>query len=140
MPPWIREAYGARIFEHAPAAVGGSGLAGVQAGCDLAIDYLRSLGAAPVIRLAPPLVDPAHAREHPEELTEREREVLETMTSGASNKELSRLLSISTKTVMHHTSAIYRKLGVRGRSEAVAWALRHHRPASGRDDELAAGS
>lgn len=106
MPPWIREAYGARIFEHAPAAVGGSVL----------------------------------AREHPKELTEREREVLETMTSGASNKELSRLLSISTKTVMHHTSAIYRKLGVRGRSEAVAWALRHHRPASGRDDELAAGS
>ena len=140
MPPWIREAYGARIFEHAPAAVGGSGLAGVQAGCDLAIDYLRSLGAAPVIRLAPPLLDPALPREHPEELTEREREVLETMTSGASNKEISRLLGISTKTVMHHTSAIYRKLGVRGRSEAVAWALRHHRPASGRDDELAAGS
>jgi DNA-binding CsgD family transcriptional regulator len=25
---------------------------------------------------------------------------------------------------MHHTVAIYRKLGVRGRAEAVAWALR----------------
>jgi DNA-binding CsgD family transcriptional regulator len=31
---------------------------------------------------------------------------------------------VSTKTVMHHTMAIYRKLGVRGRAEAVAWALR----------------
>ncbi len=28
------------------------------------------------------------------------------------------------KTVMHHTVAIYQRLGVRGRSEAVAWAIR----------------
>ncbi len=60
----------------------------------------------------------------PEPLTEREREVLRSMTSGATNKELSVLLGISAKTVMHHTSSIYRKLGVRSRSEAVAWALR----------------
>jgi DNA-binding NarL/FixJ family response regulator len=29
------------------------------------------------------------------------------------------------KTVMHHSVAIYRKLGVRGRAEATAWAFRH---------------
>ncbi|WP_404383519.1 LuxR C-terminal-related transcriptional regulator [Knoellia locipacati] len=61
----------------------------------------------------------------PEQLTEREREVLGSMISGATNKELSLLLGISAKTVMHHTSSIYRKLGVRSRSEAVAWAMRH---------------
>ena len=61
----------------------------------------------------------------PEALTAREREVLSSMTTGATNKELSALLGISAKTVMHHTSSIYRKLGVRGRAEAVAWALRH---------------
>lgn len=32
-------------------------------------------------------------------------------------------LGISAKTVMHHTSSIYRKLGVRGRAEAVTWSL-----------------
>jgi DNA-binding NarL/FixJ family response regulator len=29
------------------------------------------------------------------------------------------------KTVMHHSMAIYRKLEVRGRAEATAWAFRH---------------
>jgi DNA-binding CsgD family transcriptional regulator len=34
------------------------------------------------------------------------------------------VLGISSKTVMHHTVSIYRKLGVRGRAEAAAWAAR----------------
>jgi DNA-binding NarL/FixJ family response regulator len=36
-------------------------------------------------------------------------------------------LSLTPKTVMHHTSAIYRKLGVRGRSEAAVWAIHNDR-------------
>ena len=35
-----------------------------------------------------------------------------------------RLLGVQAKTVMHHTTAIYRELGVRGRSEATAVAFR----------------
>ena len=31
---------------------------------------------------------------------------------------------MSPKTVMHHSVSIYRKLGVRGRGEASAWAFR----------------
>jgi DNA-binding CsgD family transcriptional regulator len=82
-------------------------------------------GMAPVIRLTPSLGAGGLDRPLLQDLTEREREVLTSMTSGATNKELSGLLGISAKTVMHHTSSIYRKLGVRGRSEAVAWALRN---------------
>jgi DNA-binding NarL/FixJ family response regulator len=41
-----------------------------------------------------------------------------------SNKDIARRLGLSPKTVMHHTSAIYRKLGVRGRSEATSTAIR----------------
>ncbi|MGD8200744.1 helix-turn-helix transcriptional regulator [Ornithinimicrobium sp. W1679] len=69
------------------------------------------------------------------ELTARERQVLEALASGATNREISRLLGISPKTVMHHTSHIYRKLAVRGRAEAVAHHLRHPgtRPQTGRD-------
>ncbi len=57
-------------------------------------------------------------------LTERQRDVLALLATGASNKDIARQLSISVKTVMHHTVAIYRELAVRGRSEAVAVAYR----------------
>jgi DNA-binding NarL/FixJ family response regulator len=58
------------------------------------------------------------------ELTPREREVLRLLAGGGTNKEIAAALSIDVKTVMHHTSSIYRKLGVRGRVEAAAWAWR----------------
>lgn len=64
------------------------------------------------------------AREHVDALTAREVEVLRLLATGATNKEISRTLSLSAKTVMHHTTAIYRKLGVRGRTEAAAVAHR----------------
>ncbi|MFN8158845.1 MAG: LuxR C-terminal-related transcriptional regulator [Candidatus Nanopelagicales bacterium] len=57
-------------------------------------------------------------------LTPRERDVLAQLVSGGTNREIGEALGMSPKTVMHHTVAIYRKLGVRGRAEAVAWALR----------------
>lgn len=57
-------------------------------------------------------------------LTSREQEVLALLTAGGTNKEISAALGISPKTVMHHTSNIYRKLEVRGRAQAVAWQLR----------------
>ncbi len=57
-------------------------------------------------------------------LTERQFEVVNLLASGLTNQEIARRLGVSTKTVMHHTSAIYTRLGVRGRSEAVAWAVR----------------
>jgi DNA-binding CsgD family transcriptional regulator len=132
LPPWMARAYGDQIFDPRPEASSGSPrteglLVDVQVATSVALDYVRSIGAEPVIRLAPALVDAGASQPSREDLTVREREVLRAMTSGASNKELSKELGISAKTVMHHTSSIYRKLGVRGRSEAVAWALRHHR-------------
>jgi DNA-binding CsgD family transcriptional regulator len=62
----------------------------------------------------------------PEEssLTPRELEVLHLLASGSSNKEIAVQLGMAPKTTMHHTSKIYRKLGVRSRGEAAAWARR----------------
>lgn len=57
-------------------------------------------------------------------LTPRELDVLEQLVAGGTNSEIADVLGLTAKTVMHHTVAIYRKLGVRGRAEAVAWALR----------------
>jgi predicted ATPase/DNA-binding CsgD family transcriptional regulator len=58
------------------------------------------------------------------ELTEREREVLAAIASGQTNPEIATALCLSPKTVMHHSTNVYRKLGVRGRAEAVALAYR----------------
>lgn len=67
---------------------------------------------------------PARAPEAP--LTDRELEVLRRIASGDSNKDVAAALGIRPKTVMHHSVAIYRKLGVRGRAEATAYAYQHH--------------
>jgi DNA-binding CsgD family transcriptional regulator len=58
-------------------------------------------------------------------LTEREREVLQLLATGISNKQIARELGITAKTATHHTSSIYRKLGVSTRTEAVNTAFRH---------------
>jgi DNA-binding NarL/FixJ family response regulator len=57
-------------------------------------------------------------------LSERERSVLELLGSGATNPEIAAQLHISAHTVKEHTSAVYRKLGVRNRTEAVQRAQR----------------
>jgi DNA-binding NarL/FixJ family response regulator len=57
-------------------------------------------------------------------LTEREREVLGLMGSGATNREIAGSLHLSPQTVKEHTSSLYRKLDVRNRTEAVLRAQR----------------
>jgi DNA-binding CsgD family transcriptional regulator len=56
-------------------------------------------------------------------LTPREIEVLTAVAGGQSNKEIARRLDISLHTVKFHVEAIFRKLGVRSRAEAVARGL-----------------
>jgi DNA-binding NarL/FixJ family response regulator len=57
-------------------------------------------------------------------LSEREREVVELMASGATNREIAESLHLSPWTVKEYTGAVYRKLGVRNRAEAVQRAQR----------------
>jgi DNA-binding NarL/FixJ family response regulator len=52
-------------------------------------------------------------------LSEREREVLEAIATGSTNREIAQRLYLSPHTVKEHTSALYRKLGARNRAEAV---------------------
>lgn len=62
---------------------------------------------------------PAHG-----ELTQRQRRVLELLSTGLSNKRIARELDISEITVKAHVSAIFRKLGVTNRMQASLEARR----------------
>lgn len=55
-------------------------------------------------------------------LSAREREVLELVAKGTSNREIARELFISEATVKTHLTHLYRKLGVKDRAAAVAVA------------------
>jgi two-component system response regulator DesR len=57
-------------------------------------------------------------------LSEREREVLDLIASGATNREIAESLHLSPWTVKEYTGGVYRKLGVRNRAEAVQRAQR----------------
>ncbi len=59
-----------------------------------------------------------------EPLTLREREVLEMVSRGLSNKMIARRLSISEHTVKFHVSSIYTKLGAASRTDAVSRGVR----------------
>jgi DNA-binding NarL/FixJ family response regulator len=67
---------------------------------------------------APPIALP------PCPLSAREREVLEMIAQGMRDKEIANLLFITDRTVKFHAQAIYRKLAVTNRTEAVSVALR----------------
>jgi DNA-binding CsgD family transcriptional regulator len=58
----------------------------------------------------------------PESLTDRELRVLTMLSEGATNAEIAEALNFSVSTVRDATVSIYRKLGVGGRTEAVAQA------------------
>lgn len=60
----------------------------------------------------------------PERLTRREREVLELIAAGRSNKRIALALGISEKTVKTHVGHLLAKLGVTDRTQAALLAVR----------------
>ncbi|MHB1835134.1 MAG: helix-turn-helix transcriptional regulator [Solirubrobacteraceae bacterium] len=64
--------------------------------------------------------------EDPFGLTPRERQVLELLAQGATNRQIGTALYMAEKTASVHVSRILSKLGARGRTEAAALAHRRH--------------
>jgi HD-GYP domain-containing protein (c-di-GMP phosphodiesterase class II) len=59
-------------------------------------------------------------------LSEREIDVLKLVARGLSNKQIGKQLSISEKTVEHHVTHIYNKIGVSSRAGATFFAMQNH--------------
>ena len=82
-------------------------------------------------RLAGFVLDAFRAGEHVggdaevDELTPREREVLQLIARGYMYKEIAARLSISVKTVESHVSSVLRKLQLSTRHELTRWATQH---------------
>ena len=60
----------------------------------------------------------------PSPLTERERQVLNLIIAGATNKEIAERLGISPKTVDRHRTSMMQKLGAHSAAQLITYALR----------------
>jgi DNA-binding NarL/FixJ family response regulator len=94
---------------------------GAELEFDAARGVLEELGARPDLeRLARLAGSP-----RPGGLSPREREVLELVAEGKTNRAIAGELFISEKTVARHVSNIFAKLSLSSRAEATAYAYRH---------------
>lgn len=60
------------------------------------------------------------------QLTAREREVLQLIVNGKTNREIADTLIISEKTVKNHVTNILKKLNLSDRTQAAVFAIRHN--------------
>jgi len=82
------------------------------------------LGAQPGVLLVDAMTDSSRdSTKHG--LTQREIEVLELITTGATNRGIADQLYLSERTIDRHVSNLYAKLGVGSRAAATAYAYEH---------------
>jgi two-component system, NarL family, nitrate/nitrite response regulator NarL len=58
-------------------------------------------------------------------LSRRERQIVDALLAGRTNKEVAQLLGISDQTVKNQLTTLYKKVGVTSRLELVLWAMEH---------------
>jgi DNA-binding NarL/FixJ family response regulator len=93
-----------------------------DAGADLLVEAILNVSVGK--RFVPPSIGALLAERVPgSELTARERDVLQLLAKGRSNREVGEALNISENTVRIHVSRILDKLGVTDRTQAVLLAI-----------------
>lgn len=68
---------------------------------------------------------PAESPRVEDSLSGREREVLDLLTQGMSNRQIGRALGIAERTVKVHLGHLFRRIGVADRTSAAMWARDH---------------
>jgi len=68
----------------------------------------------------------ANKRKTDVRLTKREKDVLTLLVKGYSNKEMAEAMFISEKTIKNHLTSLFRKLGVKDRTQAAVYALKNN--------------
>ncbi len=91
---------------------------GSWVGHDQVADLIHALRGLPATPATPPT--PA------EGLTPREREVVEAVLGGATNRDIGIELGVSQQTVKNHLTSVFNKLGVSNRVELALYATYHH--------------
>lgn len=86
-------------------------------------EVAKKLMSAVAAKSDPPAATPPKST--PDDLTDREREVLGLIAAGFSNREIATRMIISEKTVKTHVSSILSKLHLQDRTQAAIYALRH---------------
>lgn len=91
---------------------------------------IRAVAAGLVVR--PPSSEPMEFQSQTDFdegrlLTPRELQVLDAIATGSTNKGIARQLGISLHTVKFHVESVFRKLGARTRTEAVARGMERRR-------------
>lgn len=122
-------------YVHTALRAGASGFLLKDAPPEQLVDAVRVVAAGDAL-LAPSVTrrlierftdEPAQAAPPIEldQLTEREREVLQEVAKGSSNAEIAEALFVSETTVKTHVGHLLSKLGLRDRVQAVVWAYEH---------------
>lgn len=117
MRPGLRVLLISGAGQISPAAAAACGADGFVAKDARGVDILRAIRAVASGKSA-------FSRAQPEAaagpgLSDREREVLALLVTGSTNREIAQQLHLSPHTVKEYVSAVYRKLEVRNRAEAV---------------------
>jgi DNA-binding NarL/FixJ family response regulator len=123
--------------EHARAVeAGAAGVLHKSADVDTIIDTTRRLGEGETLLSEDELIallrlagqnreEEVVARASIEQITPREKEVLQTLAEGLSNREIAARLHMSVDTERTHMMNILNKLGVHSRLQALVFAARH---------------
>jgi DNA-binding NarL/FixJ family response regulator len=68
-----------------------------------------------------------------DKLSRRQKQIVEALLSGCTNKEIAQRLGVSDQTIKNQLTTLYRKFGLSGRLELVLWAI-ERRVAQNRGD------
>ena len=110
-------------YLHKALSAGASAFLGKESSLIEIIATIRSIAINPRTFISPFVARSSNQRDKPT-LTPQELRIISLLVDGATIKEISELLFISTATTKTHINHTYAKLGVKNRAQAVVAALR----------------